>query len=222
MSNETNSAVTPPRLPIANWLTWVAVAVALLGLGGLAVYQRVVRPAPQLEIYGEVPPFQFLNERGEPMTRDNFLGTLWVADFIFTRCGGQCPRMTASMVELQKWLNQERIEDVRLFSLSVDPEYDTTTTLQEYALRFNYDPWRWSFLTGDKPTIYRFIREGFKLGLEDAPPPGTAPENEPIIHSSRFVLVDRKGQIRGYFDGLDPEEMKKLREAIRILRREKN
>jgi cytochrome oxidase Cu insertion factor (SCO1/SenC/PrrC family) len=187
-----------------------------------AIRQRTRPTQAALEVFGEVPEFSFLNERGEPVTKSTFGGTLWVADFIFTRCGGQCPRMTAAMRELQRWLNKQKIDDVLLFSLSVDPEHDTTATLQDYALRYDYDPWRWSFCTGDKATIYKFIRGGFKLGVEDQPAPGAAPDNEPIIHSSKFVLIDRRGRIRGYYDGLDSNEIKKLQEAILALRKEKS
>lgn len=210
----------PPRLPVPGAIVLGAAACVLAFLVALGIWQRNRPPAVTLDVYGEVPEFAFVNERGEPVTKRTYLGTIWVVDFIFTRCGGQCPRMTRSMAELQAWLNAQKIDDVLMFSLSVDPQHDTTATLQDYALRYNYDPWRWSFGTGDTAAIYRFVRDGFKLGLEEAPPPGTAPENEPIIHSSKFVLVDRRGRIRGYFDGLDPEEMAQLRRAIVALRKE--
>ncbi len=214
------SQLTPPRVPLSGPLTLALAALVLAALIAYGIWQRVRPQGAELDIYGEVPAFTFTNERGEPVSNSTFGGTIWVADFIFTRCGGQCPRMTVAMRDLQRWLTQQKIDDVLLFSLSVDPEHDTTTTLQEYALRYDYDPWRWSFCTGDKATIYRFIREGFKLGLDDQPAPGTAPENEPIIHSSKFVLIDRKGRIRGYFDGLDEQEMQVLRQAIVKLRKE--
>lgn len=215
------SPLTPPRIPLPwGWVFAVAMAAIAIVLS-LAIWQRVKSTSAPLEVFGEVPEFTFTNERGDPVSKASFGGTIWVADFIFTRCGGQCPRMTSAMRDLQQWLKKQKYDDVLLFSLSVDPEHDTTATLLEYALRYDYDPWRWTFCTGEKRIIYQFIRKGFKLGVEDQPAPGSAPENEPIIHSSKFVLIDRQGRIRGYFDGLDPEELKKLQQAIVALRKER-
>jgi len=221
-ANSPGSVKTPPRVPIPMGLVFAGAVLVVALLVALGLWQRNRSAAAKLEVFGEVPEFSFVNERGETVTKSRYLGTIWVADFIFTRCGGQCPRMTASMRELQRWLAQQKLEDVQLFSLSVDPEHDTTATLQEYALRYDYEPWRWSFCTGDKAVIYKFIREGFKLGVDDQPEGGAPSPNEPIIHSSKFVLIDRQGRIRGYFDGLDPEEMQALRAAILALRRERN
>jgi protein SCO1/2 len=120
--------------------------------------------------------------------------------------------MTARMARL----NRELPEDlaVRLVSISVDPEHDTPQVLQRYAQSYNA-PDRWLFLTGGKEEIYQLSRKGFKLGIEIPPPSGPGgPPVEPILHSTRFVLVDGEGRIRGYYDGFEEDSMKKLRRDL--------
>jgi len=96
----------------------------------------------------------------------------------------------------------------------VDPERDTPRLLSDYALRFGADKERWLFLTGEKSAVYRMIREGFQVTAEDDP------ESDQIMHSLRFALVDRKGQVRAYYDGTDPELAEKLLPDVKALLRE--
>jgi protein SCO1/2 len=104
------------------------------------------------------------------------------------------------MGELQKPL---RDTDVKLISFSVDPQHDTPTVLRDYAAKLNAQPGQWSFLTGDKNTIYRLSRDGFKLAA-------AAGETAGPIHSTRLVLVDRSGEIRGYYDATDADAVTRL------------
>lgn len=114
-------------------------------------------------------------------------GHPWVADFIFTRCGGPCPLMSAKMAELQKVLPN----NVRLITFTVDPDRDDQTVLAEYARRFEADPARWFFLRADKPTLYKLVFEGFKLPMMEDP---AAESGFRVIHSTKFVLVDGRGE----------------------------
>jgi protein SCO1/2 len=138
-------------------------------------------------------------------------GQVWVADFVYTSCGGICPIMTEKMRKLQDKLPAE----IRLVSFSVDPDTDTPATLTAYAKRYGADPDRWFFLTGNKASLVTLSKEGFKLALDDTG--GT--QAEPITHSSRFVLVDRQGRIRGYYSMDEESEMAHIvRDAKSLLK----
>jgi cytochrome oxidase Cu insertion factor (SCO1/SenC/PrrC family) len=156
---------------------------------------------PQID-YGEVPDFSLTDQNGKTLTRADLAGRVWIADFIFTNCAGTCPMITGTMHRLQGALPDE----VHFVSFSVDPERDTPEVLAEYAKKSNADKVRWHFLTGDKSKIYDLTIKGFKLALEDSG--GT--DVEPITHSTRLVLIDKQGRIRGYYGGTDDDDMKKL------------
>ena len=191
-------------------LLWGVLVAALLVVTGAAVWQIVRGPEPP-PVLGEVPDFALVNRDGQPVRRADLAGAPWIADFIFTRCGASCPMMSLRMARLERELPADL--GVRFVSISVDPEHDTPEVLQEYAESFGA-PGRWLFLTGDKPQIYRLSKEGFKLALDDAMP--VSPD-EPILHSTRFVLVDGQGKIRGYYEAFDEEALKKLRADLEAL-----
>lgn len=198
---------------------WAVLVLVMVGVGVAAYLQHTQKRAEARTpaVLGEVPVFWAINEKGERVTRDSLRGTVWVTDFIFSYCGGQCPLMTSKMRELQEWMRAKDVRGVKLLSFSVDPDRDTTTVLSEYSERFKADPQRWDFLTGDRKEIHRLARHGFKLGVDDNPSTGTAPEEEPIIHSNRFVLVDAHSRIRGYYNSDDAAALKQLRQDIESL-----
>ncbi|MBI4608817.1 MAG: SCO family protein [Candidatus Rokubacteria bacterium] len=194
----------------------------------------------KLEVYGQVPDFSLIERGGRRITLANLRGKVWIVNFFYTECTDTCPLQSANMARLQADLSAEA--DVKLVSISVDPEHDTPEVLSEYAARFRADPERWLFLTGLRDAIYRLAIEGFRLGVVDqgekaqrAPGgeraglgpaqawahPVPNPERKPIIHSSRFVLVDRQAQIRGYYHGTDWESLERLRQNVRVLVQEK-
>ena len=163
----------------------------------------------------EVPEFSLINRDGRAVTLRDLAGAPWVADFVFTRCPATCPMMTARMARLNRDLPADL--PVRLVSFSVDPEHDTPEVLERYAQSFQA-PDRWLFLTGDREQILQLSEKGFKLGVAMELPPGTdAPE--PIVHSTRFVLVDGEGRIRGYYDAFDEESMERLERDLAALTR---
>jgi protein SCO1 len=152
--------------------------------------------------YGAVPEFSLTDQSGKTMTRADLAGKVWIADFIFTNCAGTCPMITGTMRRLQNALPDE----VHLVSFSVDPERDTPEVLAEYAKNSHANTMRWHFLTGDKNQLYDLSIKGFKLALDDTG--GT--DAEPITHSTRLVLIDKQGNIRGYYGGTDEDDMRKL------------
>lgn len=181
--------------------------MALVVAGGIWTWLRGMeaeRPAAQqLAVYGRVPDATLIERSGRQVGFNDLRGQVWVADFIFTRCAGTCQLMTAQMASLQKSL--KKAGNVKLVSISVDPEYDTPEKLTSFADRYQADGGRWLFLTGSEEQIQRLATEAFKLPMME----GTDPK-EPIIHSTRFVLVDGDGNIRGYYDGLDKEATQHL------------
>jgi len=152
--------------------------------------------------YGSVPSFELVNQNGQPFGSADLLGKIWIADFIFTTCSGPCPMISSRMSELQKPLEKT---DVHLVSFTVDPDKDTPEVLRGYAEKLQAQPTRWDFLTGPKLAINKLSRDGFKLAVSD----GSAETRTPA-HSTRMILVDRHGQIRGYYDATEANAMTKL------------
>ena len=201
----------PKRLPFVAWvLAFVVAGVLIFGASRLfrSSERHDVEVMPPL---GEIPAFRFTTQEGKPLTREDLLGKVWVADFVFTRCNGPCPVMTSRMAELAKGLTKAK--DVRVVSISVDPEHDTPAVLAGYASRMDADPARWIFLTGPKPEIDAFARKGMfqVLAYDDKGVP---------THSTRFLVIDRDGRIRRTRNLDEPELVQKLFMDIGNLLRE--
>lgn len=165
-------------------------------------------------ILGTIPDFSLTDQTGKPFGTTDLYGKVWIANFFFTKCTATCPQQTAQMADLQKQLEKDpRWDEIRLLSISVDPEKDTVEALQEYANQTKADEQHWKFLTGDRETIWNLSKEGFKLGV------GEAPENTamPLFHSSKFVLVDAQGRVRGYFDGMTKDGVNELTKNLKLL-----
>lgn len=207
--------------PLQRRLLWGILAAVMLAIGFTAVMApRWVRPVvgePPM-VVGQAPDFTLLNRGGQTLTRGDLLGSPWVADFIFTRCAISCPRMTQRMIQLEKlW---PRDLDTARVSFSVDPEFDTPEVLQAYADYWGIEDPRWFFLTGDRENMKSIVMDGFKLALEMNPPPGAATPGEPILHSTRFVLVDGVGAIRGYYNVVEGGELERLAGDLRAIQAE--
>ena len=164
--------------------------------------------------YGSVADFSLTERSGRVIQRADLSGKTWVAAFIFTRCAGPCAQVSRSMADLQRDLAGN--DDVVLVSFTVDPEFDTPQVLQAYAQRYGADPDRWLFLTGNRDEIYPLIRASFLLGVERNQGPGSQPGYE-VEHSTKLVLVDRRGHIRGYFDSTGTGELPELERRISLL-----
>jgi protein SCO1 len=198
--------------PVPKLLTMLLLAGAVLAVVSAisaGLWRRGgVRAADQeLPVLGHVPAFQLHDQEDQPVTLASLRGSPWVADFIFTRCPGACPMMTARMAALQHALPPP----VNFVSFSVDPEHDTPAVLKEYAQRYAADGSRWRFLTGDQDAIMAQARGMLLTAL-----PATA--DQPIIHDGRFLLIDGRGLIRGAYRSEDPQELADLdRDAKRLV-----
>jgi protein SCO1 len=156
-----------------------------------------------LPVLGQVPQFQLFDQEGQKFQRSDLDGHVWVADFIFTNCEGPCPRMTSHMHEIQKATRP----GVKLVSFTVDPERDTPQALAAYGRKFSADDSRWTFLTGNPGTLNMLDRDAFKLGTLGAG----------MDHSTRFVLIDQKGRIRGYYRLSDGDPVARIsKDAARL------
>jgi len=200
------STLAPTRGPLSlRALAWKAtlVLIPLLTAAGLfflrqmQVARLASNPLPQ---DGVVPPFQLVDQNGQSYGSQQLQGKIWIADFVYSTCPGPCPMISSRMSETQKPLRET---DVKLVSFTVDPEHDTPAVLRNYAAGLDAQPGRWHFLTGDRETIYRLARDGFKLATAAGDASGP-------IHSTRIVLVDRAGIIRGYYDATDADAITRL------------
>lgn len=193
------------------WLLWILLPLQVVLV--VAWMQTRQDAAGDLPLIKPAPTFELVNRDERPVSSSDLLGKPWIADFIFTRCPGVCPIMSQRMQDLAADLPAS---DVHLVSISVDPEYDTPEVLEHYARRHEAGE-NWLFLTGATEVIHPLIREGFLLALDPSPGNGNVPNAEPILHSNRFVLVDADGQIRGYYDSFNDEELAQLRADARSL-----
>jgi protein SCO1 len=177
--------------------------LAVLAL--VAALAACSHPAEKLDVFGDIPQFELVAQNGQPFHSQELAGKIWVADFIYTTCPGPCPRMTSQMREVQDALST--IPDVRLVSFTIDPANDTPPVLAAYAKVHGASPAIWYFLTGPVPTLQMLDRDAFKLGNID----GT------LEHSTRFVVVDRQGRIRGYYDTSEASSIQKVISDVRAL-----
>ena len=161
-----------------------------------------------LPVFGSIPQFEMTNSKGEPFGTDNLTGNIWVADFIFTTCGGPCPIMSTEMADIHRTFLDK--SDIHTVTYTVNPDYDTPEVLAAYAERFKADRSQWHFLTAPYEDIQDIITNGFKMGDIE----------EIVFHSTKFALIDRNMNIRGYYTGTESEEVKKLKRDIARLNRE--
>ena len=180
-----------------------AVVIAALGAYLYLTREPVgARHAVPLPVHAEIPEFHLVAEDAAPFSRNDLKGSVWIADFIFTRCSGACPVMAGHMYKLQESLPKS----IRFVSFTVDPEYDTPERLKAYAEITLAESGRWRFLTGDMAVINR-VAAGVHLGKVD----------EPLMHSQRFVLIDKTARVRGYYDSNDPAHLRTLEKDAKSL-----
>lgn len=194
-------------------LIWVGLGVIIITIAGInlwSVFDTKLEGSPDLpklvEARVRVPNFSLTNQQGQPLSRSDMVGKVWIADFIFTNCPTICPAMTQEMARLQS----EFVADPIYFvSFSVDPERDTPRVLSRYATTYGADNRRWHFLTGDKTKIYQLAEQGFSLAAGHN---GTE-----ILHSPRFVLVKADGNIHDFYDSRSKPAMLRLRRDVKAL-----
>jgi protein SCO1 len=165
---------------VAATLSASCVAAAALLLAGCS------RPAA-LTVFGQVPQFELTAQTGQPFDSRSLDGHIWVANFVYTTCPGPCPMMSHQMHGIQD--ATAATPAVKLVSFTVDPAHDTPAVLDAYSRHFKADPARWTFLTGDIARLNDLGLNAFKLNKVDGS----------LDHSTRFVLVDGRRQIRGFY-----------------------
>ena len=174
-------------------------------------------------VWHQVDTINLINQLGDTVSLADLRGRIIVADFFFTRCPTICPTLTKNMKGLQDALKLKDITKpsdtafVHFLSFSVDPQRDTAEALRKYADRYGVNSDVWWLLTGPKKAIYDFALNEVKLGLQDG---GTVDSN--FIHTGKFVVIDKKGVVRGYYNGLDTASLAKLAEDITLLMLERD
>lgn len=164
-------------------------------------------------VFHTIAPFQFVDQDSRAVTNADFTGKIYVADFFFTSCRTICPIMKTQMLRVYEATVD--MPDVLLLSHTIDPEWDTVQLLHDFAARLGVESRRWHFVTGVKDSIYKIAQTSYyATAMEDR----TEPDG--FIHSGAFLLIDRKGRIRGKYDGTKEEEVNRLIGDIKRLRRE--
>ena len=165
--------------------------------------------------YHTVADFKFTNQNGEMITQKNYEGKIYVADFFFTTCPTICPIMQDNMVEIQNAFKD--VSDVMLLSHTVMPHIDNVPVLKKYALEKGVIDSKWNLVTGDKKDIFYIARKSY-LAVKTE----TEGELYDMVHTENFILVDKKRRVRGFYDGTNKDEIKRLIDDIRFLLEERN
>ncbi len=199
---ETTSSPVPTVMPR---LKWVIPALAFMIFIGVSVNYAADASRGALPVLGEIPEFHMTDQNGQPFGRDDMLGHITIVDFFFTSCPGVCPVLNGNMAELYRTLKGS--DQVHFLSISVDPENDSLAALKAYAKDMGVDDNRWVFLRAPLPEVKQLCEQGFMLPAEKLP----------MGHTTRFTLVDARGRIRGYYDGMDQTSIKVLLGNLRLL-----
>jgi len=199
---------------IHRWL-WSLFGVAMAVLVGLALW-RQGRPAPPpLPVLGQWTDFRLTNQLGAAVSRESFSGPVTVVDVIFSRCPGQCHRLSQQLARLQ----EATPAGVRLVSLTADPEFDSPEVLAAYGRRYGARPERWWFLTGPKAEVYRLAEQDLRFTVLDTGVANPRLEDR-FIHSGNFVLLDRQGRLRAVVQSEEPDAVDQLRRLVAQLSEE--
>ncbi len=160
-------------------------------------------------IYHTIPSFSFINQEGKTITDKDVDNKIYVANFFFATCPTVCPKMNENLRGIAE--NFKTVDDIRFLSFTVNPEHDSVPVLATYAEKRNADPKQWWFLTGNKDSIYTLAREGYMLTAAKGK---TAND---FFHDQNLVLIDKEKRIRGFYDGLDDADVRKLNDEIKVL-----
>jgi protein SCO1/2 len=192
----TEAVSRPPRtlwIGLAIFFALFALAFGLWLLAAVRNFGQV--PLPPL---GPVADFTLTNQDGQLTTLASLSNHVWVADIVFTRCAGPCPRMTGQMHSVETLVPAS--SSTRFVTLTTDPDYDTPAVLKRYGQHFNADFSRWTFLTGTKAQIAGLASDSLKLSAVPVKPEDRLNDADLFIHTTIFVLVDKRGQLRASFE----------------------
>lgn len=209
---------------------WIGLAIIVWGVISVSLFYSILKPVEILPIYQpasvnselvdttivhkinyhKISDFSLTNQNGETVTQSKYDNKIYVADFFFTTCQSICPIMTKNMKDIQDKLIKD--SEVLLLSHTVFPEIDSVEVLKKYAVENQVIDSKWDLVTGDKKEIYDLARKSY-LAAKD----NSFGEYE-MIHTENFVLIDKKKQIRGFYDGTNKEEIDRLYKDIKILK----
>jgi protein SCO1 len=198
------------------WLVWILLIAISLGIAAAYFSQKA---GNQLKVLRHLPDFALTNQFGKPISLSSLRGEVWLANIIFTRCPGPCAKMTRQFAEIQTALPKDK--PAQLITLTADPEYDTPFVLKNYAERFGADSANWHFLTGPKKEIYRLALDGLMLAVQEKTPDEKLTEDDLFIHSTLFVLVDKRGNVRSFYESTDEGVNERILADIKQLLRER-
>ena len=163
-------------------------------------------------VYHTIPFWSFRNQNGKEINSNQYSNKVSLVDFFFTNCPTICPKMTLNMRNVQNQLEKDCLNDVQLLSFTVDPKRDSINRLKEYSTSYEINDNNWNFLTGNQSAIYKLGVNGYLVpNQEDALAPGG------FLHSEKMILIDKKGRIRGYYDGTDSENTHEIVQHIKQL-----
>jgi protein SCO1/2 len=161
-------------------------------------------------IYPTISYFEFINQDSQIVTSNGFKNKIYIADFIFLSCPTICPKMTSELKSVYETFKNN--DEIMFISHTIDPLNDSVFELKEYANNLAIDHKKWLFVTGNKDSIYNLAEQGyFSKAYQDQTAPGG------YVHSGGFLLVDKKKQIRGVYDGTNHLETKRLISDIKTL-----
>ena len=209
---------------------WIGLSIIIWGVISVSLFYSILKPVEKLPIYQpasvnselvdttivhkinyhKISDFSLTNQNGETVTQSKYDNKIYVADFFFTTCQSICPIMTKNMKDIQDKLIKD--SEVLLLSHTVFPEIDSVEVLKKYAVENQVIDSKWDLVTGDKKEIYDLARKSY-LAAKD----NSFGEYE-MIHTENFVLIDKKKQIRGFYDGTNKEEIDRLYKDIKILK----
>ena len=177
-------------------------------LATLLLFASCSNRAAKLPDYGQVPAFTMTDSSARPFQSTSLAGKVWIADFIYTTCPAACPMMSSKMSGIHKQLAGQ--PDVRIVSFSVDPLHDTPQALKQFGSRYGGATDDWIFLTGTPDSVHLLAYTTFHVGDVLGK----------IEHSTKFILVDKRGHIRGYYSSIDPEGIPALLDDLDALRKD--
>lgn len=160
-----------------------------------------------------IPDFDFINQDGKHVTQADVANKIYLVDFFFTSCPTICPRVKKNLLHIAEEIKND--PDVLILSHTIDPKHDSAEVLHTYAQKLHINTKQWQFLTGDKEKIYEQAHQYLVAVQEDTTAAGG------FTHSGNVMLIDKKRQIRGYYNGLKETDMKNLLDDIHSLKAEK-
>lgn len=186
-------------------------------LGRKVVKETIVDGQKVIDsVYPTIQDFRFMDQDSNWITRELMEGKIYIADFFFTTCPTICPVMKRNMKKVhEKYKNDD---EIWILSHTIDPKHDTIPVLKKYADAINVDAeHHWHFLTGNRDSIFDLAERSYMVSAEEDPnAPGGA------VHSGAFILIDKKGRIRGYYDGTDEQDVLRLIRDIKLLNPKRN